>query len=136
TGALQAALVDGDQVLDAAVALGPADGQIGSAGTDFIPEAGQATRLAGADVAFEPEVFDSPGPSPAAAPVDVRATVRAAAPGVDLEALRVGVTARLTGYLAALTAGSVVTAQALLDAVRDDAAYALDPLGLVVTFTT
>jgi uncharacterized phage protein gp47/JayE len=136
TGALQAALVDGEQVLDAAVALGPAEGQLGSAGADFIPEAGQATRLAAADVSFEPEVFDAPGPSPAAAPVDVRATVRAAAPGVDLEALRVGVTARLTSYLAALTAGSVVTAQALLDAVRDDAAYALDPLGLVVTFTT
>jgi hypothetical protein len=135
TGALQAALVDGERVLDAAVALGPVDGSLGTAGADFVPEAGQATRLAPADVSFEPDVLDAPGPGPVAVPVEVRATARAAAPGVDREALRTGLSARLTQYLAALTPGSVVTAPALLDAVRDDSAYALDPLGLVVTFT-
>jgi hypothetical protein len=135
TGALQAALVDGERVLDAAVALGSVEGGLGTAGADFVPEAGQATRLAAADVSFDPDVLDAPAAGPAAVPVDVRATARAAAPGVDRETLRAGVTARLTSYLAALTPGSVVTAQALLDAVRDDSAYALDPLGLVVTFT-
>lgn len=135
TGALQAALVDGERVLDAAVTLGSVEGGLGTAGADFVPEAGQATRLAAADVSFDPDVLDAPAAGPAAVPVDVRATARAAAPGVDRETLRAGVTARLTSYLAALSPGSVVTAQALLDAVRDDSAYALDPLGLVVTFT-
>jgi hypothetical protein len=135
TGALQAALVDGERVLDAAVTLGSVEGGLGTAGADFVPEAGQATRLATADVSFDPDVLDAPAAGPAAVPVDVRATARAAAPGVDRETLRAGVTARLTSYLAALSPGSVVTAQALLDAVRDDSAYALDPLGLVVTFT-
>ena len=135
TGALQAALVDGERVLDAAVTLGSVEGGLGTAGADFVPEAGQATRLAATDVSFDPDVLDAPAAGPAAVPVDVRATARAAAPGVDRETLRAGITARLTSYLAALSPGSVVTAQALLDAVRDDSAYALDPLGLVVTFT-
>jgi hypothetical protein len=136
TGALQAALVDGERVLDASLTLGEAGGSPGAPGADFVPGAGQAVRLSEADISFQPDLFDTPATGPTAVPVDVRATVRPAAPGVDLAALRAGVTAKLTGYAGTLLPGTVVTADALLAAVRDDAAYALDPLGLVVTFTS
>jgi hypothetical protein len=135
TGALQAALVDGDRVLDASVTLAPL-GSTGTPGADLIPATGQSVRLAPVDVTFEPDAFDTPPTGPATVPVGVRATVRAAAPGVDLSALRTGVTAKLTSFVGALTPGTVVTPAALLAAVRDDAQYALDPLGLVVTFSS
>jgi uncharacterized phage protein gp47/JayE len=134
-GALQAALVDGERVLDASIALGPTGAAPGTPGADLVPAVGQAVRLAPDGVTFDAEVFDTPAVAPATVPVDVRATVRPVGAGADLTALRSGVTAKLTAYVATLTAGTVVTAEALLAAVRDDAKYALDPLGLVVTFT-
>ena len=135
TGALQAALVDGEQVLDASIRLGPRGADPGSPGADLRPDPGQAVRLASEDVAFDEDQFDAQPTAAVAAPVDVRATARPAGPGVDVTALRAGVTATLTAYLATLTAGTTVTADTVLAAVRDDAAYALDPLGLVVSFT-
>ena len=135
TGALQAALVDGEQVLDAAVRLGPRGADPASPGADLQPGAGEAVRLAAEDVAFDDDQFDAQPAAAVAVPVDVRATVRPAGPGVDVSALQAGVTAKLTAYLATLTAGSTVTGDAVLAAVRDDPAYALDPLGLVVSFT-
>lgn len=136
TGALQAALVDGEQVLDASIRVGPRGADPGSPGSDLRPAQGQAIRLAAEDVAFDEDQFDAqPPPAAAATPVDVRATVRPAGPGADVTALRAGVIAKLTAYLATLTAGITVTADTVLAAVRDDAAYALDPLGLVVSFT-
>lgn len=137
TGALQAAMVDGDTVLDASITLSARDsGQAGTAGADFVPEAGQAVRLVEADVTFDTDVFDSPLAGPEPVPVEVRATARPAAPGVDLTALRDGVKSRLTAFVATLAPPTVVDAAALLNAVRNDAAYALDPLGLIVTFTS
>jgi uncharacterized phage protein gp47/JayE len=136
TGSLQAALVNGERVLDAAVALGALGDDAGTPGADLVPAAGQAVRLLPGDVTFEPDAFDAPPAGPVSVPVDVRATVRPAAPGVDLAALRTGVTARLTAFAGALAPGTVVTADTLLTVLRDDAAYALDPLGLVVTFAS
>ncbi|WP_261565100.1 hypothetical protein [Frankia gtarii] len=132
-GALQAALVDGDTILDAVVRIGPRGGEPGAAGADVTPGPGQVARLAAADVGFDDDQFDAP-PAAVAVPIGVHAAARPAGPEVDPAALRAGVTARLTAYLATLTPGANVTAAAVLAAVRDDAAYALDPLGLVVTF--
>jgi uncharacterized phage protein gp47/JayE len=137
TGALQAALVDGDLVLDASITLTARDsGEAGTAGADFVSASRQAVRLSDTDVTFDADLFDTPTTGPAPVPVEVRATVRPAAPGVDALALRAGVRAKLTSYVATLAAPTVVDAASLLTAVRDDAAYALDPLGLVVTFTS
>jgi len=136
TGSLQAALVDGERVLDATVALGPLDGPAGTPGADLVPAPGQAVRLAAGDVTFAPDTFDAPATGPLVLPVDVRATVRPAAPDIDQEALRSGVTGKLTAFVGTLTEGVVVTADTLLAAVRDDPVYALDPLGLLVTFTS
>jgi hypothetical protein len=135
TGALQAALIDGERVVDARVALRPVDPSLPDPGTDVRPAPGQAVRLAAQDVTFDADVFDAPATATTAArSVEVHAQVRPGAPGSDPQALASGVTTRLTGYLAGLTPGTTVTAQALLTALRDDTAYALDPLGLIVTF--
>jgi hypothetical protein len=147
-GSLQAALIDGDKVVDASVQLTPRDpgpqlprvpGSDGTDGprvsaADVQPAPGQAVRLTAADVTFEADAFDVPVSVTPTLPVEVHAQVRPATPGADVEAVRSGVTARLTAFVSRLTAGVTVTADTALAALRDDSAYALDPLGLVLTF--
>ncbi|MBC6459916.1 baseplate J/gp47 family protein [Actinomadura sp. HBU206391] len=135
TGALQAALVDGERIVDAQVHLTLLDPSAPDPAGDVQPAPGQAVRLAAQDITFDVDVFDAPATATTAAlPVEVHAQVRPGGPDTDPQTLTSGVTARLTAYVAALTPGTTVTAQALLAALRNDAAYALDPLGLIVTF--
>ena len=95
-----------------------------------------ALELDAADVAFEPDRFDQALGAPASAVVRVSVTVAATPQGAtgpaDLPAL---ITGRLTAFVATLSAGTVVDAAAVLDALRDDARYQLDPLTLQVRFT-
>lgn len=136
TGALQASLVDGERVLDASVTIGSAQGPPAVAGADVVPAAGQSVRLSPADVSFLGDEFDAPPSTAQLVTVEVRATVRATAVAQPTHPdVRSELTTRLAAYVATLTPGTVVTGDALLGALREDTSYAVDPLGLVVTFS-
>jgi hypothetical protein len=91
--------------------------------------------LAEADVTFEAETAERPAPTGAVVArvtAVLRATAVGSTPPAGLQAL---LTDRLGSYLAGLRAGSVLSAGGVLDALRDDASYQLDPLGLLLTVT-
>jgi hypothetical protein len=118
-----------------AVRFGPKGGEPGAPGADFVPDAGATVSLDAGDVVFDPDHFEEALTAPAAA-VRVSATVTATPEGTTASGELAGLlTTRLTVFVASLAAGAVVDAAAVLDALRDDARYQIDPLTLVVRFS-
>jgi hypothetical protein len=136
-GRLAAALLVDARIADAAIALGEKGKPPGAPGADLDPGRDRGVRLAADDVAFEDAAVERPSAASAGAvSAEVRASVRASAVGgtapADIQAM---LTQRLERYLGPLRPGAVVTAPAVLDALRDDGSYQVDPLGLRVTIT-
>jgi uncharacterized phage protein gp47/JayE len=138
TGPLTAAILADERVVDATIRLSAKGQALGAPGTDFDPGAGVTVRLQPADVSFEADTFDNqPAVAGGAVTVEVSAVV-AALPqaGAGLDAVRTEITDRLTTYVTSLTAPAEVTATSLLNALRNDASYQIDPLRLLVTFSS
>lgn len=133
--AAAAILADG-RVVDVVVRLGAKGGEPGAPGADFVPDHGASVTLDPADVVFDPDRFDQ-APAPAAGNVvSVSATVTATPEGTTAVADVAGLlTNRLTALVGPLGPGAVVDATAVLDALRDDTRYQIDPLTLLVRFT-
>ena len=134
---LVAALLSDTRIADAALTLGTKGAGALGAGEDFQPDAGSSVTLEGADVSFGPEVFDQPLAADETVPVEVRAQVGASPlAGVPLEQVKAQITGRLTDVFGRLSPGAAVDTQALLNVLRDDAKYGLDPLRLRITLTS
>jgi len=101
-----------------------------------VPDGGGSVRLDAADVAFDPDRYEDAAAPTAPTSVAVSATV-AATPETGTVATELAglLTARLTALVSSIGAGSVIDANAVLDALRDDAHYQLDALTLQVRFT-
>jgi Baseplate J-like protein len=133
---LIATLLGDKRIVDASLSIG-ARGSLPEAGTDYQPAAGTGTSLAEANVAFAPDSFAASRPSDQGVRVEVSALIGAVPVGTaTADALRTELLARLTGFVATLRAGSTIEAASLLQALRNDALYAIDPLRTVITLST
>jgi uncharacterized phage protein gp47/JayE len=132
-----AAVLADDRVVDATVRMGPKGGDPAQPGADFAPPDGAIPALDAGDVAFDPDQFDEAPPAEGPeVTVSVQATGAAeAVAGTAAQDIRQQLTQRLTAFVKALRPGAVVDAASVLDALRDDARYQLDPLKLRVVFT-
>jgi uncharacterized phage protein gp47/JayE len=138
TGPIIAAILGDARVVDATLRLGTKGQALGAPGADYATPAGASVRLQAADVSFEPDVFErQPAVGGGQVTVEVSAVV-AALPeaGTGLDAVRTEITDRLTAYVTGLAAPAEVTAASLLNALRNDASYQIDPLRLLVTFSS
>ena len=135
---LTSALLADIRIIDAAVSLGTLGDTPGAAGADFQPDAGKAMLLARDNISFDAEQFaDSAAAGAQTIPVDVNASFGVSLVGATtLDQARDAIKARLEVYLASLAAASVVAAEAILQTVRNDAQYAVDPLRMTVTLTS
>ena len=135
---LTSALLADSRIIDAAVSLGTLGDTPGATGADFQPDAGKAMLLARDNISFDAEQFaDSAAAGAQTIPVDVNASFGVSLVGATtLDQARDAIKARLEVYLASLAAASVVTAEAILQTVRNDAQYAVDPLRMTVTLTS
>ena len=134
---LTAALLADARIVDAEVSLGESGRQLGQAGADFEAPGNKALQLAREDVAFESETFaQSIGPGGQAIPVSVRASLAIElVTGTTRDQAQTLIETRLKSFFGRLAVGSAITAESLLQALRNDAQYAIDPLRLVVTLT-
>jgi len=135
---LTSALLADSRIIDAAVSLGTLGDTPGATGADFQPDAGKAMLLARDNISFDAEQFaDSAAAGAQTIPVDVNASFGVSLVGATtLDQARDAIKARLEVYLASLAAASVVAAEAILQTVRNDAQYAVDPLRMTVTLTS
>lgn len=134
---LVAAILQDERVVDASVTIGVSGGAAGTRSADFQTPDGAVVSLEDGGVTFAPETFDQPlaeGVQPI--PVEVSATLVARTVGVTTaQAAQAQLRARLEGYFSNLTPGAEVNAATLLNTLRDDDKYALDPLGMRVRIT-
>ena len=131
---LVAALLADQRIVDATLAIGES-GATPAPGVDYQPPAGTGTRLEETDIAFDAETYADPAPAGGQkVQVEVSAIVGAVPVGsATPDAVRTELAARLASYVATLAAGATIDAQSVLQALRNDALYAIDPLRLTVT---
>ena len=130
---LIAALLTDTRIVDATVLIGRSGGA--PVADDFAPGSGEGTSLAAEAVAFDADSFAVLPPSDAEkVSVDVAGVFGVASvAGTPLEAIRAEIEQKLTAYAAKLAPGQSIDAAALLQALKNDARYAIDPLRLRVT---
>jgi uncharacterized phage protein gp47/JayE len=134
---LVAALLRNAQIVDASIAIQQKGGAAAAPGTDFVPAPGSTVSLATGDISIAPPAFDQAPPAVATVTVEVRATFKATLTGSTTvpEAQSV-LTTRLSQFFDTVPVDTRVDSASILTAVRDDAKYGLDPLGLTVTLTS
>jgi len=131
---LIAALLKDERIVDATLVIG-AKGTPGS-GEDFDPPPGAAVQLDSSNITFNPETFDQPLPAGQTIAVEVNADVTVSLQtGVTLDQARTLITNKLKAFFGALSADTSIDSDLVLNALRDDANYAVDPLKLQVTLT-
>jgi len=135
---LAAAILADARIVDVAVTLVEKGTPPIAPGADCeIPE-GATAHLDPSDIAFESESYDKPPPSTGrSVPVEVRASLAATLlAGVSPDDAKGVLTSRLKQFFAAMAPGATIDAPSLLNALRDDTRYAIDPLKLKVTLTS
>lgn len=132
---LVAALLADRRIVDATLAIG-ARGAV-RPGEDYQPPAGSGTSLSERDVAFAADSFaEAPPAAGERVRIEVSALVTATpVGGAAPDAIRADLTARLTAFVATLTAGATFDAAGALQALRNDALYAIDPLRTTFTLS-
>ena len=129
---LIAAILADDRVVDATVAIGES-GQTPQPNADFAPPTGSVTELTAQNVTFGPDAFEETAASPAVE-VEVQALMTATpVTGTTPAEVESGITGKLKTYFAGLAAGDEITDATLLDAVREDGRWQVDPATLRVT---
>lgn len=133
---LVAVLLSDARIADATLTIGPKGGTV-TAGEDYQPAADTGTVLDPADVTIDPETFaDTTPPSGQKIRIDMNAVIGAAPVGGTMpDAIRTELTAKLVAYAAGLTPGMTIDAASLLQALRNDSLYAIDPIKLAVTLS-
>lgn len=136
---LAAALLADPRLVDVTLTLG-AQGQTAgqaspAAGSDFTPPEAAIVDLAEQDIVFDTETYDQPTADGApTVDVEVRAVLTLTlVAGFALAAAKTQLGNRLQAFFGTQTAGSEITFDQLLAALRDDGHYAIDPLRLRVT---
>ena len=116
------------------MALGPKDGAAPTPGQDVDIDKDAAATLDEGDISFAAETFAEPPPVGQPVAVEVRATVAVQLiAGTRLDDAKTQITARLGAFFGRLLAGSTVDTPTLLQTLRDDSKYAIDPGRLCVT---
>ncbi len=135
---LTSALLADARIVDAAVSVGAVGGAAATPGADFEPPASTAMLLARENITFETEEFADPlAPGGQPASVEVRASFGVeVVGGTTLAQAKSAIEAKLKTLLAGLAATSVITAETVLQAIRNDAQYGVDPLRMIVTLTS
>jgi len=135
---LTSALLADTRIIDAAVSLGALGETPGAPGADFQPDSTKAMLLARDNIAFDAEEFaESTAAGAQSIPVDANASFGVTlVGGTTIEQARDAIRTRLEIYFASLAAAAVITAEAILQTVRNDAQYAVDPLRMIVTLTS
>jgi uncharacterized phage protein gp47/JayE len=133
---LVAALLKDERIVDATLVIGAKDGPAPEAGADFEPPPSAAVQLDAANITFDAETFDQPLPAGQTISVDVSADVTVSLEtGVTPDQAKTLITNKLKGFFATLAADTSIDNDVILNALRDDANYAVDPLKLQVTLT-
>ncbi|MES2443253.1 MAG: hypothetical protein V4574_10520 [Pseudomonadota bacterium] len=133
---LAAVLLGDARIADVTLTIGPRGGTA-AAGEDYQPAADAGTTLDAADIVIDPETFaNTAPPSGQKTRVDINAIIGAAPiGGTAPAAILAELTAKLTAYAATLTAGMTIDSASLLEALRNDTLYAVDPIKLNVLLT-
>jgi uncharacterized phage protein gp47/JayE len=133
---LAASLLADPRIADAKITLQAKGGAPAGPGADFTPDSGVAVSLAASDIAIQIE-FDQAAPAAPKAAIEVRGSFKAElAGGKSIPQVQAALTEKLGQFFGSLPVDASVDAAAILSAVRDDAQYALDPLGLTVTLSS
>lgn len=133
---LVAAVLKDERIVDANI-LVAIKGTATATSADLDPPPGAAVQLDAANITFDPEVFDQPLTVGQAVPVDVDATVTAVLQGaVTAAQAQALLKAKLKAAFGSVAADTSIDVNFLLNALRDDANYALDPMKLLVTLTS
>jgi uncharacterized phage protein gp47/JayE len=140
---LVAALLKDERIVDAVMAIGPKSASPPAPGTDFDPPVGAAVQLDNGDITFEPETFDQPLPSVQTVTVSVNANITVLLdPDVTLDQAEILITQaktlitqKLRTFFGSVAPDTSIDSNVILNALRDDANYAIDPLKLSVTLT-
>ena len=133
-GPLVSAILADARVVDATIRLGRKGDAPAAPGADFQPPPEAIAELAEADISFEPDAFDRPATNGATVRVDITAQVPATPAGrLPIADVQEKLETRLSSWAGSLSAGTTIDAPSLLAALRDDASYAIEPLGLLVT---
>jgi len=136
TGPLTAKLLADERIVDARLALSLEGEEPGALGEDFQAEKGAAVRLSAENVTFAAPSFAEEAGEEETIPVEVRANLGLTLEsGVSLDAAKAALRAKLEAFFNGLQPGVTVDAASLLNALRDDSQYAIDPLRLTVTLT-
>jgi len=135
---LTSALLADTRIIDAAVSLGALGETPAAPGADFQPDSTKAMLLARDNISFDAEEFaESTAAGAQSIPVDANASFGVTlVGGTTIEQARDAIRTRLEIYFASLAAAAVITAEAVLQTVRNDAQYAVDPLRMIVTLTS
>ena len=135
---LTSALLADTRIIDAAVSLGALGETPAAPGADFQPDSTKAMLLARDNISFDAEEFaESTAAGAQSIPVDANASFGVTlVGGTTIEQARDAIRTRLEIYFASLAAAAVITAEAILQTVRNDAQYAVDPLRMIVTLTS
>lgn len=134
---LVASLLDDERIADAEIMLAPKGEAAGSPGTDLAVPAGTTVTLQESDISFGADTFEEAPPTGVTVRVEVRAVV-AAQPlaGVTADSVRAALKSRLEQLFGSLAAGTALDLPSVLNAVRNDAQYAIDPLKTQLTLTS
>ena len=131
---LVAALLKDERIVDATLAIGAKGAAAPAETVDFDPPQGSAVQLDAANITFDTETFDQPLPAGQTVTVAVDATITVALQGgVTLDQAKTLLTSKLKTFFAAVTVDTNIDSNLVLNALRDDANYAVDPLKLQVT---
>ncbi len=132
---LVAGLLADQRIVDAEITLSELNGPAAQPNADFDPPEGSATTLSADNIAFTADSFEKAAPAGAAVTVQVTATIAATLiAGVSLDTARQSMQSKLAQFFASPPAA--IDAQAVLNALRDDTKYAVDPLRTKLTFAS
>lgn len=132
---LVATLLNDQRIVDAVISIGP-KGAAPTPGADFEPPAGASVQLASGDVVFDAETFDQPLPAGQTVAVEVNANLAVILEtGVTLDQAKAAITQKLKSFFGSVAPDTSIDTNVMLNALRDDAKYAIDPLKLTITLT-
>jgi uncharacterized phage protein gp47/JayE len=133
---LVAAILKDERIVDAALSIGAKGGTIPAAGADFDPALGSAVQLDATNITFDAETFDQPLAASETVSVEVSAEISVLLQsGVTLDQVKTYITNKLKAFFAAVATDTSIDNNLILNALRDDANYAVDPLKLKLTLT-
>jgi uncharacterized phage protein gp47/JayE len=132
---LVAALLADVRIVDAKLSLQVKGTAVTAPGTDFTPDPGATVILSTTDIALT-TAFDQE-PTVAQVGIEVRGSFQAQLlGGQTIPGVQALLTQKLGQFFGSLPADASVDMAAILNAVRDDAKYAINPMGTTITLTS